>query len=319
MFRPTGVLNTDSRIGYFPDSHTALHGRYHSGGVMQHKVDIRSEEAARLLRDRCAMHTWEALRRAKGPQAAADLIQALGMDRSAIQDILDRLCDAGLAVRVPMTRNHRAVRYAVEADRIVIAWDPTDGASIAALRNHLDASIRDRAAGEHGAHDGAAPDLLELLAHDVSGIVEVNDDDRAELARRIEDLARFIHVVRSRRPVRGATAPDRTRWRIDLRIGAAANELPHAIVQAAPGSTPSSTPPRNGDVPGGNAPLAPREREVAAGLVAGLTRPEIAKHLGVSPYTVATLVKRIYRKLGVRRRIELAHRLNANNHANGIG
>ncbi|MFM1936919.1 MAG: Bacterial regulatory protein luxR family, partial [Planctomycetota bacterium] len=289
------------------------------GGVMQHKVDIRSEEVARLLADRVATAAWEALRQARSPMSAQELASTLGAERSSVQDVLDRLCTAGLTQRIPMTRNHRAVRYAVEADRLVIDWEPTNGTSVAALRAYLRASASGRHASEQDASEDAVPDLLELLAHDASGVVDLNEDDRAELARRIGDLVRFIHVVRSRRPVRGAVAPQRFRWRIDMTVRPAVHEPPHAIVQAAPEATPTSTPTRNGDVPGGNAPLAPREREVAAGLVAGLTRPEIAKHLGVSPYTVATLVKRIYRKLGVRRRIELAHRLNGTNHQNGIG
>jgi DNA-binding CsgD family transcriptional regulator len=55
--------------------------------------------------------------------------------------------------------------------------------------------------------------------------------------------------------------------------------------------------------------LSPRERQVAAMLAAGKTRPEIAEALGVSLNTVATIGKRIYAKLGVRRRAELASRL----------
>jgi DNA-binding CsgD family transcriptional regulator len=56
-------------------------------------------------------------------------------------------------------------------------------------------------------------------------------------------------------------------------------------------------------------PLSPRERQVAALLASGQTRPEIAAALGVSLNTVATIGKRIYAKLGVKRRAELASRL----------
>jgi DNA-binding NarL/FixJ family response regulator len=51
--------------------------------------------------------------------------------------------------------------------------------------------------------------------------------------------------------------------------------------------------------------LAPRERQVAEAMAAGLSRPEIAKQLGLSPNTVVTVSGRVYRKLGVRNRAEL--------------
>jgi DNA-binding CsgD family transcriptional regulator len=55
--------------------------------------------------------------------------------------------------------------------------------------------------------------------------------------------------------------------------------------------------------------LSAREREIAIALVSGSTLPEIARTLGRSPHTVGTLTRRIYRKLGVRRRAELVNRL----------
>ena len=55
--------------------------------------------------------------------------------------------------------------------------------------------------------------------------------------------------------------------------------------------------------------LSPREREVAAGAVAGATAAEIARTLGSSQETVRTQLKAIYRKLDVSSRIELARAL----------
>jgi DNA-binding NarL/FixJ family response regulator len=54
----------------------------------------------------------------------------------------------------------------------------------------------------------------------------------------------------------------------------------------------------------GEAPLAPREREVLVLVAAGRTNRQIALELGISEETVKTLLERAYAKLGVRRRAE---------------
>jgi len=54
--------------------------------------------------------------------------------------------------------------------------------------------------------------------------------------------------------------------------------------------------------------LTPREREVAALVVDGLADREIAERLVVGERTVETHLANIYRKLGVRSRVELITR-----------
>jgi DNA-binding CsgD family transcriptional regulator len=64
---------------------------------------------------------------------------------------------------------------------------------------------------------------------------------------------------------------------------------------------------------GGRAPsgggLTPSERRVAEVVAAGKTNKETAAELFISVHTVEDALKRIYRKLGVRSRTELARRL----------
>jgi DNA-binding NarL/FixJ family response regulator len=54
------------------------------------------------------------------------------------------------------------------------------------------------------------------------------------------------------------------------------------------------------------ASLSPRELEVAALASKGCTAREIGQHLHLSPRTVETHVARIYSKLGINSRVELA-------------
>ena len=55
--------------------------------------------------------------------------------------------------------------------------------------------------------------------------------------------------------------------------------------------------------------LTRREEDVLRLLVAGRTAPQIAEELVVSPNTVKTHVRNLYRKLGINRRADLACRL----------
>jgi DNA-binding CsgD family transcriptional regulator len=52
--------------------------------------------------------------------------------------------------------------------------------------------------------------------------------------------------------------------------------------------------------------LSPRERQIARLVVRGHTNAEIANSLGISPLTAKWHVSEILRKLGFRRRVQLA-------------
>lgn len=55
-----------------------------------------------------------------------------------------------------------------------------------------------------------------------------------------------------------------------------------------------------------SAKLSPREQEILRMLSSGATVPEAARSVGVSRHTAYTYVRRLYQKLGVRTRVELA-------------
>jgi DNA-binding NarL/FixJ family response regulator len=52
-------------------------------------------------------------------------------------------------------------------------------------------------------------------------------------------------------------------------------------------------------------PLTPREREVVQGVLQGLINREIAAQLGISEKTVKTHLSHVFRKMSVRRRVDL--------------
>jgi DNA-binding NarL/FixJ family response regulator len=55
--------------------------------------------------------------------------------------------------------------------------------------------------------------------------------------------------------------------------------------------------------------LGPKEQEIARRLAAGESRPSIARALKVSVHTVTATSRRIYAKLGIHSRAELAARM----------
>jgi DNA-binding NarL/FixJ family response regulator len=59
----------------------------------------------------------------------------------------------------------------------------------------------------------------------------------------------------------------------------------------------------------GVAALSPREREVAGLVADGRTNREIAARLFLSEKTIETVLSRVFRKLGVRSRVEVAARI----------
>lgn len=69
-------------------------------------------------------------------------------------------------------------------------------------------------------------------------------------------------------------------------------------------STPADRPAAGLSAPAATPPLTPREREVLQLIAKGLSYQRIADTLGMSPHTVTTHIKQIYRKLEVNSRGE---------------
>jgi len=80
-------------------------------------------------------------------------------------------------------------------------------------------------------------------------------------------------------------------------------DLLEAIRRAAAGKLSFDVRPTNG-----SAHLSPREREVVAAVVDGRSNDEIASRLGISPKTVESHLRRLFERLDVASRTELATR-----------
>ena len=100
-----------------------------------------------------------------------------------------------------------------------------------------------------------------------------------------------------------ADAAARTCWQQALEIlTATGDERAAAVHDALAGlATPTEPPSRQ--------PLTPAEERVARLVASGRTNREVAEAVRLSPKTVEVNLSRVYRKLGIRNRTELANRL----------
>jgi DNA-binding CsgD family transcriptional regulator len=137
----------------------------------------------------------------------------------------------------------------------------------------------------------------------------------AELRRRMLAVIEFLAAPRPRPPQpRGARSgsirpPLFCNQAIAIRLDPIVGELlPLPAVWMTPRSKLERSTASEAEQTGLPA-LAPREREVALALADGLSRAHVAERMRLSVHTVATLARRVYRKLGVSSQAALAARL----------
>lgn len=252
-----------------------------------------------LLGDESAMVLWEVLRRVGRAANAARLAEWTDRAAAQVQQQLDRLERHGCvrAVRSRSGAAYEAVQVA-EMESSVAARFAAHAARLGALRSdgHLRRTLSTPTS------DGS-PDATGGFGMSVRlGAAEL-----AEVRRRLDDLRRFLLMTQQgNRTGRG-------------RRGEAFHACTHHVVArvlvAPDGELPLPDGVRGGHEGGSEgrtrtlADLSPREREVAMALLAGQTMRQVADALGLSFYTIDTLVRRVYRKLGVRRRTEFVMRM----------
>ncbi|GAA3213214.1 hypothetical protein GCM10020256_13250 [Streptomyces thermocoprophilus] len=133
-----------------------------------------------------------------------------------------------------------------------------------------------------------------------------------EEARTAFALARLR--VRSRTPGQGGTAAGAMSFDEAARLFRRCRALPWLRqVEAAAAAGPTAPPKPAGERESALAGLAAMERQVAALVMEGATNREIAARLFISVKTVEATLTRVYRKLGIRSRVDIV-RLAAGHH-----
>ena len=267
-----------------------------------------------LLRAYEALRTWEILRTARTAVAIAELAQSTGLERRVLQEHVDLLAKHGLVDAVRARKPRKSVGYRVSTERIVVTFD--DGCADSVQRA-MDSSESVRREFERCIEQFADPVFHPAVGvrFRQQSIQHFTKEDFAELRRRMLAVVEFLAAPRPRPPqargslVNGIPPAAFCNQAISIRLDPIIGKLrPLPAVWMTPRSKLERAEPASADKTGLPA-LAPREREVALALAEGLTRAHVAERMQLSVHTVATLARRVYRKLGVSSQAMLAARL----------
>lgn len=272
-------------------------------------TDLSQPGVAELLADSAAMRSWGALRRSRRGIDARSIAAAARTTASRAQAAIDALVSLGLAERLGAKGTRNASMYRSTGAELVVGWRPDDAAqraAVARIEGERAIDLRDalEAVGGRGIERGARDSVRTLAA-----TAHMTATERTELSRLMVAIEQLVLAAQQR---------DERRSPLDA--------PPNVIVSTALAPVAPTTPtvpcvflvPEAGVravserlAAGPMDQLSGREREVAAALALGLSRKAIAAQAGLAEGTIVTLSRRVYRKLGVHNRAELATRLGA--------
>lgn len=250
-----------------------------------------------LVGDEQAMAVWELVRRTRRVVAAARVAELCGQSQGGVQRHLDRLEQHGL-VRIVRSRGglgYEPVSMSqLPGDHRERAQQVLQRLERARSDGHL-RRLMDRATSRDGTVDGFGMS------------VRLGDGELAEVRRRVDELRRFLLLTQQGAATgrgRGAAGGIHCTHHVAVHVLPVPDgelPLPDGRESVAGQHGEAASRPLES--------LSPREREVAMALLGGSTMRQVAESLGLSFYTVDTLVRRVYRKLGVKRRTEFVMRM----------
>jgi DNA-binding CsgD family transcriptional regulator len=265
-----------------------------------HSVDfsIRDDAVLALVRDGSLGGVWEQLRRNGRPTAAADIAASLGLQEGPAIAQLDRLVALGLAKRLPMSARRRQLRFEAISGQVIVRY-----------RLPEDEELLQELVTSRVAHTLQA--MPRTNGHDrtFGFVTRLTESEAQEVRRLLGSIADLLNGAASRKPSwRDGLGPPNHAVHLRLEpINEPALPTPHLLL--APVGQEVTGPSRPAAGSNGRDILSPRERQIGAAYLRGLTRREIAAELGLSENSVATFTKRLYTKLGIKRRGVLAGRL----------
>jgi DNA-binding CsgD family transcriptional regulator len=259
-----------------------------------------------LCDDECLL-VWEAVRAHRTPASMARLTVGTGFAPGHVQAALDRLRTVGLVESVSAGRGRRSVSYRVTVPALSVSLNgatrPEIESAIATFRKARIERFNRNAASPGSATPG---DMMTCFAEGVARLTREEQSRIRSHVLGIVDTVKFAAHRESKRSRPKAPAKERGRpYALLVQIQPALHDPP-----ALPSVSLTRDTGSHAELPAaGTRVLSAREREVAEGLAAGITRVSVAEKLGLSPHTIHTMLGRIYRKLGVSNRVGLVRML----------
>ncbi|MCX5650990.1 MAG: helix-turn-helix transcriptional regulator [Planctomycetota bacterium] len=271
-----------------------------------HPLTAQHPGLADALTDPFIRAVWELLRRRARASTVDELAEVMQAPREPVARALARLKALGLVRPAfePGTRRRSAFKIARE--RLVIVYNRDDR-----MQAETAQAIRSRVV-EHGRSvletarvQGASRDDEGVEVH---RSMSLSRDEAVELRRRLRAVTDYIDQVESA----SSDRPHLCNYHMAIEVRQLKElVLPTAslhVIERGETGTDLAAGGRGKASGGGSAKvLSAREREVARMLADGQNCPEIAQSLALSVNTVRTVTKRLYAKIGVRRRAELAN------------
>lgn len=269
------------------------------------EIHVDDARAMGVLKSSRCGGVFEVIRRHRGGVVLSELARACSLPSAAVSESIDALLEIGLIRRI-RARGGQGTRYAAECQQITIIADPDRPEHVEAVRAHFREATSDvsdalraseRSTARLGDHQRRLDARLKF---------DLRPAEWGELLRRLRSVYDYLDNIAATRRVAERAGPHACDHVLSIQLAPTTSPLlPSPLIRVV---GPSRTTPSSG-APAGIARLTPRERQVATMVAAGMPRREIAENIGISMNTVATLLRRCYRKLEVGGRTALRQRL----------
>jgi DNA-binding CsgD family transcriptional regulator/DNA-binding MarR family transcriptional regulator len=277
--------------------------------------DIRSPELVKAVGDSKNLCVWQAIRSSDCACSVAEVAAQLGETQAHVRTCIDSLTAAGLLVRVPCNKDRRSTTWKVACDSLTILYregDPHDEEIRQSIFRMIDSDRK------HEVESKFKPVSEQIPGKDANCIarlqVRLNKEDVKVLWDRLNQMFAWIESRTGIEPSSGnaADAPQSRDCNYHIAL-----DLQPLLPGVHPMATVQLLSKRNESYWKGavtNAVvkvLSAREYLVAEQMALGSTNAAIATRLKLSPNTVATYARRIFRKLGITRRSQIAQRMHS--------
>jgi DNA-binding CsgD family transcriptional regulator len=277
---------------------------------MRSDFSIEAPHVMEALNDDSAVEILRQLQVRSAALGLSELAELVSQPAELVRARLDLLCAAQLVKLVRAGRGHRWIRYAAAPPPIRIRYSGFVAEHAQQVREYTQ---RVHARVEQRIERIGIADACDRVqwSHQSLHAPVISIEERDELIERIQRVVDLLKILESRTAKRipahqldAVPCQDTRQHVVEVRVrplrGVLPPELDVEFITNEAQSLKAFTP------RGPAAALPPREQQVARALAEGLGRPQIAAMLGISPHTVVTISARIYRKLGVRSRAQLA-------------